>query len=85
MKASYLSTSAIEVTWRPPDNPHGNITQYRISFEKLDYSFWKSKINWCERDGILKKSATGGGSSSVDSNNSTGMYEDYQSLGVFDW
>ena len=50
LRASYLSHSELEVTWKPPDNPNGIIIEYRIYFERKNYSFWKSGLDWCSRD-----------------------------------
>eukprot|EP00795_Rhopilema_esculentum_P006272 gene6272-11692_t len=58
LKASYLSTSDIEITWKAPDNPNGVITEYRIYYEVKQYSFWRSKLNWCSRDVTSVSSST---------------------------
>ncbi|XP_065059837.1 putative insulin-like peptide receptor isoform X1 [Rhopilema esculentum] len=49
LKTAYLSASAIEVSWNPPESPNGVITEYRIYYEKKKYSFWNSGLDWCSR------------------------------------
>ena len=50
LRAWYLSQSELEITWKPPDNPNGIITEYRIYYERKNYSFWESELDWCSRD-----------------------------------
>ena len=50
LQAAFLSKSEIQVTWSPPDDPNGVITQYRIFYKPKEYSFWHSKLDWCSRD-----------------------------------
>ena len=49
LKAAYLSTSELEVSWQPPESPNGVLTEYRIYYDKKDYSFWNTKLDWCSR------------------------------------
>ena len=50
LRATYLSHSELALTWKPPDNPNGVITEYRIYYERKNYSFWNSNLDWCSRD-----------------------------------
>ena len=49
LKAAYLSTSELEISWQPPERPNGIITSYVIVYKEKSYSFWNTKLDWCSR------------------------------------
>ena len=48
LEVSFLSSSSLQVNWKKPFFPNGEITRYVVRYQETDSSqFWNVNNNWC--------------------------------------
>lgn len=59
LQVNFLSSDSLQVTWKEPFFPNGEITHYVLSYqESYSSHWWKNDIDWCKNQDLPRLGTT---------------------------